>query len=117
MNIALWIAQGISALMFLMAGMMKSFQYEKAKASMDWVKTSPKGLVTFIGVAELLGGLGVILPYATGIAPVLTPIAAIGLAVVMLLAAVFHARRKEYSSIGMNILFVALAVFVAVGRW
>ncbi|WP_308638957.1 DoxX family protein [Paenibacillus silvisoli] len=116
MNIALWVVQGILGLAFMMAGMMKSFQYEKARASMPWVKEVSKGLVLFIGLSELLGGLGLILPEATGIAPVLTPIAAIGMAVIMLLAAIYHAMRKEYQAIGINIVFLALSVFVAIGR-
>ncbi|MEH7014515.1 DoxX family protein [Neobacillus niacini] len=117
MIIALWIVQILLGLMFLMAGTTKAFSYEKAKASMPWVKDSSKGLVMFIGVAELLGGLGLILPYALGIAPILTPIAAIGLGVIMILAAVFHAKRKENQAIGMNIILLALAIFVAIGRW
>jgi uncharacterized membrane protein YphA (DoxX/SURF4 family) len=116
MNIALWIVQILLGLMFLMAGSTKAFSYEKAKASLPWVKDSTKGLVTFIGVAELLGGLGLILPYAFGIAAILTPIAAFGLGVVMILAAGFHAKRKEYQGIGMNIILLALALFVAIGR-
>ncbi|MFJ7828387.1 DoxX family protein [Psychrobacillus sp. NPDC096623] len=117
MNIALWIVQIILALMFVMAGFTKAFQYEKAKSSLPWVKDSSKGLVTFIGVAELLGGIGLIVPYAIGIAPILTPIAALGLGLVMILAAVFHAKRKENQAIGMNIILLALALFVAIGRW
>ena len=73
-------------------------------------------MVTFIGVSELLGGLGLILPYATGIAPILTPVAALGLGLVMILAAGFHAKRKENQAIGMNIIFLALAILVAIGR-
>ncbi|MEH7305087.1 DoxX family protein [Neobacillus drentensis] len=117
MNIALWIVQIMLGLAFIMAGSMKAFQYEKAKSSMPWVKESAKGLVIFIGVAELLGGLGLILPYTIGTAPILTPIAAIALGVVMILAAGFHAKRKENSAIGMNIILLVLAIFVAIGRW
>ncbi|MGO4108660.1 DoxX family protein [Paenibacillus sp. YAF4_2] len=117
MNIALWIVQGLLAFMFISAGMMKSFQYEKVKTTMPWAKDASKGFVAFVGVSELLGGLGLILPWATDIAPVLTPIAAIGIAVIMLMAAVFHARRAEYSGIGMNIILLALAVFVVIGRF
>lgn len=57
MNIALWIVQGLLALMFISAGLTKAFQYNKAKAKLPWVKDSSKGLVTFIGLSELLGGL------------------------------------------------------------
>lgn len=116
MNIALWIVQILVGLMFLTAGTMKAFTYEKAKASLPWVKDVPKGLVTFIGVAELLGGLGLILPYAIGIAPILTLIAAIALGVTMILAAGLHAKRKEYQGIGMNLILLALLLFVAIGR-
>jgi uncharacterized membrane protein YphA (DoxX/SURF4 family) len=117
MNIALWVVQIILGLAFIMFGSMKSFQYDKAKASLPWVKDSTKGMVTFIGVSELLGGLGLIVPYATGIATILTPIAALGLGLIMILAAGFHAKRKENQAIGMNIIFLALATFVAIGRF
>ncbi|WP_438348417.1 DoxX family protein [Paenibacillus sp. FA6] len=117
MNIALWIVQGLLALMFIVTGSMKAFQFEKAKAKLPWIKDSLRGLVTFIGVSEVLGGVGLILPLAIGVAPSLTPIAAIALAVVMLLGAGFHAKRQEYKGAGMNIIFIALAVFVALGRF
>ncbi|MEH7013904.1 DoxX family protein [Neobacillus niacini] len=116
MNISLWVTQIILGLAFIMFGSMKAFQYEKAKASLPWVKDSAKGLVTYIGVAELLGGVGLILPNATGITPFLTPIAALGLGVIMILGAGFQAKRKENQAIGMNIIFLALAIFVAIGR-
>jgi uncharacterized membrane protein len=117
MNIGLWGAQAILAVMFLMAGVMKGFQYERAKASLPWVKDVSKGLVTFIGIAELLGGLGLLLPAIAGFLPWLTPLAAVGIAVVMLLAAAFHAKRSEYQAIAFNLVLLALAVFVAYGRW
>lgn len=59
---------------------------EKAKESLSWVKDSNKGLVMFIGIAEILGGIGLILPSALGIAPVLTPITAVGIAIIMALS-------------------------------
>lgn len=117
MNIALWIVQVILGLAFLMFGSMKTFQYEKAKESLPWVKDSSKTLVTSIGLVEILGGLGLILPYAIGIAPILTPIAALGIGLVMILAAGLHVKRKESQAIGMNIILLALAIFVAVGRF
>jgi uncharacterized membrane protein YphA (DoxX/SURF4 family) len=117
MTMALWMVQIVLGLAFLMFGSMKVFQYEKAKASMPWVQDSSKSLVTFIGIVEILGGLGLILPYATGILPILTPLAAGGLAIVMVLAAGLHFKRKEYQAIGMNVVFFALALFVAIGRF
>jgi uncharacterized membrane protein YphA (DoxX/SURF4 family) len=116
MNIALWIAQILLAGMFIMAGTMKAFAYEKAKEKLPWAKDFSEGFVRFIGLAELLGGIGLILPGALGIAPILTGIAAIGIALIMLFAAVFHAKRKENQAIGMNVIVLIIAVFVVVGR-
>ncbi|MNQ71218.1 hypothetical protein D3C85_858800 [compost metagenome] len=117
MNITLWIIQGIAALGFIYSGWMKAFQHEKAKASWGWVNDVPQGFVTFIGVAELLGAFGLILPQALDIVPVLTPIAATALAAIVLRGAIFHIARKEYREIGVNVVFIALAVVVAVGRF
>lgn len=115
MSIALWISQILLALMFLMAGAMKVFQYEKAKESANWMKDASKGFVTFIGIAELLGAIGLILPAVLDILPILTPIAAIGLALIMLFAAIFHTSRKESGALN-NLIWFLLALFVAVGR-
>jgi uncharacterized membrane protein YphA (DoxX/SURF4 family) len=117
MNIAVWIVQGLLALGFVYSGWLKAFQHEKAKASWGWVKDVSKALVVAIGLIELLGALGIILPQATNILPVLTPIAAIGLASVVLLGALFHVKRKEYRDTGVNIVFFALAIFIAIHRF
>ena len=116
MNIILWILQVLLAAMFLMAGVMKAFQYERAKATLPWVKDTSKGLVSFIGISELLGGIGLILPQLTGILPWLTLLAAAGLAIIMVLAAIFHIRRKEYSGVVFNIVLFAMCAFVVYGR-
>ena len=118
MNIALWIAQGLLAAMYGMAGIMKTFQIAKTKEQMPWAKNRSDGFVRFIGISELLGALGLILPLATGILPWLTPIAAIGLTLIQLLA-IFteHLPKKEYNVIPANVLLLALSVFVIIGRW
>ncbi|GAA4837660.1 hypothetical protein GCM10023310_14070 [Paenibacillus vulneris] len=116
MNVGLWIVQGILALGFIYSGWLKAFQYEAAKTSWTWVSDVPKNLVFFIGLVELLGVIGLILPQALKIVPVLTPIAAAGLAVIVLLGAVFHIMRGEYGEIVVNFIFLALALFVAIGR-
>lgn len=117
MNTALWIAQGILAL-FVMAGFMKMLQpKEKLKERMPWVNDYSATQVKLIGLVELLGGIGLILPWLTGILPVLTPIAAVGLGIIMILAAIYHFNQKEYPAIGINLFFLALAVFVAYGRF
>ncbi|WP_406434302.1 DoxX family protein [Streptomyces sp. NBC_01589] len=118
MNVFLWIVQALLALMFAMAGVMKSSQpKEKLVEKLPWVADFSTGTVRFIGIVEFAAALGLILPAATGIAPVLTPVAATGLAVVMVLAIVVHARRKEPSAIGFNTVLLILAVLVAWGRF
>lgn len=117
MVIVLWVIQGVLALAFLLSGFLKGFTpLEGLKKNMAWVGDVPAGLVRLIGIAELLGALGLILPVATGIVPVLTIAAAVGLVLVMLSAAVFHASRKEYSTIGMNAVLLLLAAFIVVGH-
>jgi uncharacterized membrane protein len=118
MNVFLWIVQAVVAAAFLMSGVMKATQpKEKLAARLPWVEDFSAGTVRFIGVAELLGGLGLILPAATGIAPALTPIAATGLAVIMVLAAATHVRRKEPSGVAFNAVLLVLAALVAWGRF
>jgi uncharacterized membrane protein YphA (DoxX/SURF4 family) len=117
MNIALWVVQVLLAGLFGMAGVLKTFQYERAKASLPWVQDVSHGLTTFIGVSELLGAIGLVLPMLTGILPWLTPLAAVGLAVIMLLAIVFHLKRGEMQPVVFTIVLFALAAFVAYGRF
>jgi uncharacterized membrane protein YphA (DoxX/SURF4 family) len=120
MNIVLWIAQGLLAAMYLMAGSMKAFQPAKVRENpqMIWAKDRPDGFIRFVGTAELLGALGLVLPLLTGILPWLTVLAATGLTLIQLLA-IFteHLPRKEYDVIPVNIVLLALAVLVVVGRW
>jgi putative oxidoreductase len=117
LNIALWVLQSLLAAMFLMAGSSKTFQAINELANMlPWVTQVPEGLVRFIGASELLGGLGLLLPSLLKIKPILTPIAAFGIALVMLFAAFFHISRGENSAIGANFLFMAIALFIAWGR-
>jgi putative oxidoreductase len=117
-NIVLWVLQIVLGLMFLFAGVQKAFRpLDAISTMMTWVPAVPASLVRFIGVAELLAGIGLILPGLTGVLPSLTIWAGLGLAVVMVCAVAFHATRREYSAVAMNIVFLALAAFVAWGRW
>jgi|SRR3954468_9914165 putative oxidoreductase len=116
MSIALWIVQGLLALAFLIAGVMKSVApLETLKKNMPWVGHVPPWFVRFIGISEFLGAVGLVAPKLTGILPQLTIAAAIGLVVVMVGAIVYHGRRKEYSATGVNIVLLLLAAFIAVG--
>jgi uncharacterized membrane protein YphA (DoxX/SURF4 family) len=118
MNIALWIVQGLLAAMYGMAGVMKTFQTSKAREQLPWAKNRSDGFIRFVGTSELLGALGLILPLLTGILSWLTPLAAIGLTLIQLLA-IFteHLPKKEYNVVPVNILLVALSIFILVGRW
>lgn len=117
MNLILWIVQVLLGLAFIFAGSFKAFQYERAKTQMSWIPDVSRGLVSFIGLAELLGGLGLILPALTGRLTWLTPLAGAALALVMLLAAGFHLQRKENAPVVPNLVLFALTAFVAYGRW
>ncbi len=119
MNTTLWIAQGILATMFAMAGIMKSTQPidKLMKSGLNWVERVPISTVRIIGLSELFGAIGLILPLALGILPILTPIAAVGLAVIMILAIVHHLKYKENKAIVFNAVLFALAIFVAYGRF
>src|SRR5690348_6815723 len=120
MNIALWIVQALLAAFFGMAGVMKVFQTSKVRENpqMTWVEGKSDGYVRFVGTSELLGALGLILPLLTGILALLTPLAAIGLALIQLLAIlIVHLPKKEYSIIPVNVVVLALSIFVAIGRW
>ena len=97
--------------------MNRAFRYEKARDLFPWVKDVPRALVQVIGIAEILGALGLILPAATGIYPWLTPVAAVALALLMLLAAGFHALRREKAEAALNVLLMIMLVFVAYLRW
>ncbi|MGW5664434.1 DoxX family protein [Streptomyces sp. NPDC003758] len=118
MNVFLWILQAVLAAMFGMAGVMKSAQtMDKLAEKLAWVKDFSPATVRFIGVVEFAAAVGLILPAATGIAPVLTPLAATGLVITMLLAAMTHARRKEPQAIAFNAVLLILAALVAWGRF
>jgi uncharacterized membrane protein YphA (DoxX/SURF4 family) len=118
MNIVLWVAQILLALAFGMAGIMKVTQpFDKLEARMGWVKDVGPRTVRLIGSLEILGAIGLILPAVTGILPWLTPVAAAGLALTMVGAMITHARRGEYSGIGVNLVLLVLALFVVYGRF
>ena len=118
MNLFLWLLQAALAAIFLMSGLLKSTQpKDKLAQRLAWVEDFSPATVRLIGSVELLGSLGLILPAATGIAPVLTPLAASGLALTMALAVATHLRRKEPSGVAFTAVLLVLAVVVAWGRF
>lgn len=120
MNVTLWAAATLLALVFLGAGAAKLAQPKEkllTSASMGWAETFSPGQIKTIGLLEVLGAIGLILPAAVNIAPVLVPLAATGLALTMVGATVTHSRRGEAQSVVVNVVLLALAVFLAWGRF
>ncbi|MGK3202208.1 DoxX family protein [Amycolatopsis sp. MEPSY49] len=120
MNVVLWIVSGVLAALYLGAGGMKLLTPREKlleNPNMGWTADFSDAGVKGIGAVEILGAIGLILPWALGIAPVLTPLAATGLAVIQIGAIIVHARRKETKALPMNVVLLVPAAFVAVGRF
>ncbi len=118
-DLAFWILQGLLALVFLAAGGMKLFAQDRYREQVgrqnpDLELGLSRGLVTFIGGSEVAGALGLVLPAGTGVLPALTPLAAVGLGIVMVLAIRFHLRRRE--PVAVPAVLLVLCAAVAVGR-
>ena len=121
MKVALWVVQGVLAVMFLFAGGMKLALPRKklldSGTSMAWAQDFSDSAVKAIGVAETLGAVGIVLPGLAGVAPSLTLLAAGGLALLMIGAVIAHARRGEMAAVAAPAVLAVLAVFVAVARF
>ncbi|HEY3501745.1 MAG TPA: DoxX family protein [Actinocatenispora sp.] len=119
MDIALWIMQAVLAVTFLVSGTAKSTLSRERLVALGQtgVAVFPHPVVRVTAAAELLGVLGIILPWATGVAPALTPLAAVGFAGVMVGAIVAHVRLREPRNVVLTSLLFVLAVTVAVGRF
>jgi len=114
----LWVAQGLLAAGFGLAGVMHATAPIAEMAKMaPWTGALPEGLVRFIGVVELAGALGLLLPGLTRRKPVLTAWAATGLAVVMVLAVAVHIARGEPQVVPVNVVLGGIAAFIAWGRF
>lgn len=117
LNSLTWVFSSVLALVFLVTGLTKGLFYQKALRAFQWVEDVPRWLVRIIGVLEILGALGLILPAATGVYPMLSVYAAAGLAVLMLSAGTFHAQRRERDMVAVTMLLMLLAGLVAYGHW
>jgi uncharacterized membrane protein YphA (DoxX/SURF4 family) len=119
MNVFLWIAAAVLAAVFFASGVLKLLRSKDqlAASGQGWVEPFAPPMIRLIGAVEALGAIGLILPRALDIAPVLTPVAALGLMVVMLGAAVTHGRRREFPNVAFNIVLAVLALVVAIGRF
>lgn len=117
LNISLWTVQLLLAGLFIIAGSAKSFRpMAELVLSMPWTADVPAALVRFIGMVELLGAAGLLLPALTRIQPMLSAWAAFGLAMVMVLATAFHLMRGETQTAMIPLCLAVLAVFVSWGR-
>ena len=117
-NIALWVGQVLLAGVYVMAGFMKVSQPIDAlvASGLTYASDYPELLTRFVGTMEILGAIGIILPAATRILPGLTPLAAVGFSVIQVLAFGLHTMRGEYGVLPVNIVLLALSLFVVWGR-
>ncbi|WP_219511409.1 DoxX family protein [Nonomuraea ceibae] len=119
---ALWALQLLFGFFFAGSGFGKVLMYDAAlyaaaPQAVAWYAAVPQPLIVFIGVCEVLGGVGLILPAMTRVQPMLTPLAAVGLTLTMILATGFHILRGEYELVPANLLLGGAAAYIAVGRW
>lgn len=120
MNLALWIGAGLLAAVALGGGLIKTcVPKEKLAAGPGggWIDDSRVGFVKTLGVLEVLAGLGLLLPAMVGIAPVLVPVTAVCWVLLMVGAMVTHGRLGEAKFVGLNLIYLALAAFIAWGRF
>lgn len=120
-SFALWTLQVLWSVFFSVTGFGKVMCYRpdvwnQTLHQVAWFSAVPRTLFVFIGVCEFLGGVGLILPAMTGIKPKLTPLAAFGLTLVMILAAGFHIARGEYNFLPVNLVLGGIAALIAYGR-
>ena len=120
MNVALWIVTGLLAAAYLFGGggkvIISKGKIATLSASARWVEDFSAGSVKAIGALEILGAVGLILPAVLDIAPVLVPLAALGLAMIMVGAVLLRIRRREFKFMAADLVYLALAGFVAWGR-
>jgi uncharacterized membrane protein YphA (DoxX/SURF4 family) len=119
MNLALWIVAIVLAVVFTGSGLLKQLvpKDKLVTAGQGWAQDYSQTNIRLIGLAEILGAIGLVLPAVVHIAPILVPLAAVGLVLVMAGAAVVHARRNETMNVAVNLVLIALAIFVAWGRF
>jgi hypothetical protein len=116
-TIVLWVAQLLLAAAYAMFGSMKATQpLDKLAAMMTWIPDFPPLFVRTLGVVEVLGAVGLILPSLTRIQPRLTVVAALCILVHQLCAITLHVSKGEFGVLGLNVVLIALAAFIFWGR-
>ncbi|MGO1971571.1 MAG: DoxX family protein [Propionibacteriaceae bacterium] len=121
MNIALWIIACVAAVAYAVGGASQAFltkeKYRSLAASQHWVDDFGAGHIKAIGVTKMIGAVGLVLPAVVGIAPVLVPLAACGLMLVMAGAATTRFRRNEWNYMVGDVAFLGMFAFLAWGRF
>ncbi|MEV0167853.1 DoxX family protein [Nonomuraea fuscirosea] len=122
LNGVLWVLQALFGFFFAGSGFGKVLMYDAAlyaaaPQAVAWYAAVSQPLIVFIGICEVLGGVGLLLPAMTKVKPVLTPLAAAGLALTMILAAAFHIVRGEYALVPANLVLGGATAFITAGRW
>jgi uncharacterized membrane protein YphA (DoxX/SURF4 family) len=120
MNGVLWILQFLLAVTFAASGLLKATQTKERMIAIGQTGVTPFPLpvIRAVAVTELLAALGLILPWASGVAPALTPLAAVGVGLIMVGAAASHWSLHEYKQVfGVNLVLLGLAAVVAIGRF
>ena len=120
LRIALWTIAGLLAAVFILAGTNKLvIPWEKLTRAPGggWVEDFSSSFVKALGAVELLGAIGLILPGLADVAPVLVPVAASGLGLIMIGAATVECRRREFRHVSLNVIYLVLIVFLAWGRF
>lgn len=118
MNTVLWIVTILLAVLTFIPGIVKiTAPREKLVENMPWVNDFNQNQLRAIGALEAAAAVGLIVPGIVGIAPILVPLAATGIVLIQLGAVVTHLKRKEGALISINVIMIAMAVFVAWGRF
>jgi uncharacterized membrane protein YphA (DoxX/SURF4 family) len=117
LHIALWVVAGVLALLYVFAGITKTFTpKENLRDKMPYTEDLTVWQLKAVGIVEFFGALGLVLPELLDVAPVLTPIAAFGLVLVQVVAIIIHVRRNEQKALPFNAVLLLAALFVGVGR-
>ncbi|MFJ5775356.1 DoxX family protein [Streptomyces sp. NPDC093094] len=119
MNLALWIAAGVLAAVALTGGLTKAFVPKEKLAAVQgggWTGTASPGFLKLLGVVEMLAAVGLVLPAVLGTAPVVVPVTAVCWVLLMVGAMITHGRRGEAKFVAVNVVYLAIAVFIAWGR-
>jgi hypothetical protein len=120
MNVALWVVAGVLAGVFVVSSSAKLFVPKEKLATVPlggWTRDASAGFVKDLGALEVLAAVGLIVPAAVGIVPVLVPVAAVGVVLLMVGAMLTHGRRHEVVGVALNLTYLAMATFVAWGRF